>query len=228
LKFDVVTTYAVRHWDAYASRCVSTFEKHWSHKLTTYTDEQLEELSPWLLDFKKRHDHRPTENYRFDAVRFAHKVAAIELAYSEPGDILIWMDADCLTHEDVDDDWLVGLIGDADFGYLKRSNKYPECGFMMFRRGSCDQFVNDLVGLYKSDELFKLAEWHDSWAIEEVRKSSGLKCASLSGSAEGTGHPLVNGPLGERLDHLKGKRKDRGKSLPSDMKIKRVETYWSR
>ncbi|WP_197028805.1 hypothetical protein [Methylibium sp. T29-B] len=224
----VVTTYAQRHWDVYAKRCVETFEQFWDTPLAAYTDELLEDESSWLSDFKARHAHRPTDNYRFDAVRFAHKVAAIELAYELADDILIWMDADCVTHAPVTKEWLRSLIGDADFAYLKREGKYPECGFMMFRKGACDRFNAEIVDLYKTDKLFDLAEWHDSWAIEEVRKTAGLKCVSLSGDAERTGHPLVNGPLGEKLDHLKGKRKDRGKSLPSDMKIKRAEAYWSR
>lgn len=224
----VVTTYAQRHWDVYAKRCVETFDKFWDAPLAAYTDELLVAESTWLSAFKARHAHRPTDNYRFDAVRFAHKVAAIELAYELADDILIWMDADCVTHAPVTKGWLRSLIGDADFAYLKREGKYPECGFMMFRKGACDRFLSDIVSLYKTDELFRMAEWHDSWAIEEIRKVSDLKCVSLSGDAERTGHPLVNGPLGEKLDHLKGKRKVRGKSLPSDMKIKRAEAYWSR
>lgn len=224
----VVTTYAQRHWDVYAKRCVETFEQFWDAPLAAYTDEMLEAESAWLKEFKARHAHRPTDNYRFDAVRFAHKVAAIELAHELADDILIWMDADCVTHAPVTKEWLRSLIGDADFAYLKREGKYPECGFMMFRKGACDRFIAEIVDLYKTDKLFDLAEWHDSWAIEEVRKTAGLKCVSLSGDAERTGHPLVNGPLGEKLDHLKGKRKTRGKSLPSDIKIKRAEAYWSR
>lgn len=229
LTFDAVTTYAQRHWESHAKRCVETFMESWKGMtLRQYTDEDLEEVSDWLPEFKSRNKHRPTHNYRFDAVRFAHKVAAIEQAYKlGDADVLIWIDADCVTHAPVDSEWLSGLLGDADFGYLRRARKYPECGFMMFRRGPMDGFITELVDVYRTERLFDMAEWHDSWAIEQVRQALEPKCVSLSGEFENTGHPLINGPLGSRIDHLKGNRKAVGRSLATDLKTNRNETYWS-
>lgn len=229
LTFDAVTTFADRHWESHARRCVETFDQHWEGiRLRQYRDQQLEDASDWLAEFKQRHRARPTDNYRFDAVRFAHKVAAIELAFRVgDGDVLAWIDADCVTHAPVTADWLAGLLGAADFGYLRRANKYPECGFMLIRRNDAGaKLIQELVRLYRTDALFELEEWHDSWAIEQVRRRIGIACASLSGNAEATGHPLVNGPLGACLDHLKGKRKAAGKSLASDIKTQRTEAYW--
>jgi hypothetical protein len=229
LTFDAVTTYADRHWDEYARRFVESFDRHWKGvKLRAYTDDKLEQ-SDWLPEFKQRHRHRSTDNYRFDAVRFAHKVAALELAYRiGTADVMVWIDADCVTHADVDAEWLSSLIGDGDFAYLRREKKYPECGFMMFRRNAeTSEMLRRLVFLYRSDDLFSLQEWHDSWAIEQVRLGmDDLKCVSLSGDYESTGHPFVNGPLGARLDHCKGKRKSAGKSKQSDLKNARDEDYW--
>lgn len=229
LSFDVVTTYAQRHWKGYASRCVSTFNQYWQGvPLTQYEDAKLESESTWLLKFKQRHAWRPTSNYRLDAVRFAHKVAAIELAYaSGRGDCLIWLDADCITHAPIDAGWLSSLIGSSDFACLDRVHKYTETGFMIFRRtAACDRLIRDVVDLYKSDRLFDLQEWHDCWAIDHVRGRIEINVASLSGDAADTAHPLINGPLGERLDHLKGKRKAAGKSNPSDLKRKKRAVYW--
>lgn len=228
LTFDAVTTYATRHWESHARRCVETFAHHWKGmSLQAYTDEDLEVHSTWLPSFKQRHRDLPTNNYRMDAVRFSHKVAAIELAYlSGKGDVLIWVDADCMTHSDVTAEWLSDLIGDADFGYLRRERKYPECGFLMMRRCSeVSDWLCELVRLYRTDELFDLEEWHDSWAIEHVRKSSLMTCVSLSGGYESTGHPFVNGPLGSRMDHCKGQRKG-SRSKPTDLKVNRQEGYW--
>lgn len=229
LTFDAVTTYAERHWEEHAQRCVETFGQHWAGmRIRTYTDQQLEDCSDWLSEFKQRHRHRPVDNYRFDAIRFAHKIAAIEQAYRVgTADVLVWIDADCVTHAPVDAEWLTGLLGVADFGYLKRLNKYSECGFMLIRRCQATaDWLYQVLWLYKTDALFELKEWHDCEAIDHVRRAmgDGLSCVSLSGDAENTGHPLVNGPLGARLDHLKGKRKRGGRR--SELKIKRDETYW--
>jgi hypothetical protein len=233
MSFDVVTTFADRHWDTHARRCVASFHRHWRGvRLRVYSDEPLEAASHWLRPFKARHAALPTINYRFDSVRFAHKVAAIELAYaSGTAQALVWMDADWVTHAEADAAWLRGLLGDADFGYLRRSRMYSECGFMIFRRGpACNTLLGQLVELYRSDALFQLAEWHDSFAIDHVRKqceaAGELSCVSLSGGAENTQHPLVNGPLGARLDHLKGTRKQFGRSHRRDLARPRAEAYW--
>jgi hypothetical protein len=233
MSFDAVTTFADAHWDSHARRCVESFDQHWRGvRLRAYRDTQLETASTWLRPFKERHAARSTVNYRFDAVRFAHKVAAIELAYaSGTAQALVWMDADCVTHADVDAAWLSGLLGDADLGYLRRSRMYSECGFMIFRRGpACDTLLRRLVELYRSDGLFQLDEWHDSFAIDHVRKqceaAGELSGVSLSGGAENTMHPLVNGPLGARLDHLKGPRKQAGRSHRRDLVRRRSEPYW--
>lgn len=225
MTFDAVTTFAPKHWETHAARCVLSFQEFWDIPLRVYRDADLD---GWLPAFKERHKHLPTDNYRKDAVRFAHKVAAIEKAfYVGIADVMIWMDADCVTHAPVEQEWLESLIGDADFGYLRRSKKYPECGFMMIRRNPQGAaLVNGVVDLYTSDALFGLREWHDSYAIEHVRSSLSIKCASLSGDAEGTGHPLVNGPLGTRLDHLKGTRKAEGRSRSSDLVRPRTEAWW--
>jgi hypothetical protein len=234
LTFDAVTTYAPRHWESHARRCAETFDRHWiGIDLLAMTDDTLEEMVPWLPAFKARHAHRPTDNYRFDAVRFSHKVAAIDYALSnDDADVLVWLDADCVTHAPVDAEWLSGFLGGADFGYLRRARKYPECGFMLLRRNDrVRTFWGDVVNLYSRDAIFDLREWHDSYAIEHVRaahEAAGLlRCVSLSGDAENTGHPLVNGPLGAKLDHLKGKRKQAGRSHASDLVAPRTETYWS-
>lgn len=232
--FEVVTTFAPRHWESHARRCVESFHKHWEGiPLSVYTDSDLEAQSTWLSQFKRRHASLPTHNYRFDAVRFAHKVAAIELAFAKcRSDYLIWMDADCVTHADVDADWLEGLAQGADFAYLSRDKKYSEMGFALIRRNERGaSLLAVLSQLYQDDGLFELAEWHDSWAFDHVRQTLErhglLRCQSLSGNASATAHPLVNGPLGARLDHCKGNRKQAGRSHASDLKVKRTEAHWN-
>jgi hypothetical protein len=231
--FLAVTTFAPQHWHGHAKRCVESFEKYWDGvRLHTFSDRTLVEQSSWLAEFKTRHAHRPTDDYRHDAVRFAHKIAAIDLAMARStDDALIWIDADCVTHAPVDAAWLSGLLGEADFAYLRRAHKYSETGFMIFRRNECGRlFVNNVVEYYRSDRIFGFPEWHDCWVIDHVRagmeKVGLLRCVSLSGEFENSGHPLVNGPLGARLDHLKGTRKAAGKSRAKDLIAPRSEPYW--
>ena len=49
---------------------------------------------------------------------------------------------------------------------------------------------------------------------------------SVAVKTGGGGHPLINGVLGTWLDHLKGDRKQTGKSNQRDLMVKRGEKYW--
>ena len=46
------------------------------------------------------------------------------------------------------------------------------------------------------------------------------------GLIKGEGHPLINSVWGAYLDHLKGARKNNGKSLRTDLIKPRTESYW--
>jgi hypothetical protein len=75
--------------------------------------------------------------------------------------------------------------------------------------------------------IFTLAEWHDSFVFDAVRAHHPL--VELDWSSHlitGEGHPLINCDWGAYLDHLKGDRKDQGRSRRSDLKVKRTEAYW--
>jgi len=75
--------------------------------------------------------------------------------------------------------------------------------------------------------IFKLMEWHDSFVFDAVRKKHSLNSLDWSGHIiAGEGHPLINSDWGAYLDHLKGARKDQGRSKDSDLKVKRTEAYW--
>ena len=82
--------------------------------------------------------------------------------------------------------------------------------------------------------MFKLAEWHDSYIFGEILNKY-KEFPSHNYSAQmylreaksgGGGHPLINTEWGAYLDHLKGDRKDVGRSKGRDLKVKRTEAYW--
>ncbi len=87
-----------------------------------------------------------------------------------------------------------------------------------------------LAGKYENAEqgIFTLDEWHDSFVFDAVRKQFNLNELNWSsGIIKGEGHPLINSDWGAYLDHLKGARKDTGKSHAKDLKIRRTESYWT-
>jgi hypothetical protein len=90
-------------------------------------------------------------------------------------------------------------------------------------------FLKRFQRMYDDAEngIFKLDEWHDSYVFDAVRKQCVLKELDWSSHLiTGEGHPLINSEWGAYLDHLKGARKDQGRSKLTDLKVKRTEGYW--
>jgi len=85
--------------------------------------------------------------------------------------------------------------------------------------------------------IFKLEEWHDSFVFGDLlNKIKERDPNVLDYSADmylkeaktgGGGHPLINTVLGTWIDHMKGDRKNTGKSLAKDLMVNRKERYWN-
>ncbi|MFO0271376.1 MAG: hypothetical protein ACK53W_12680 [Gemmatimonadota bacterium] len=253
-----MTTFNAAGYEQSGRRMIDTWAKHWPAdvSLMVYTEgcridapddrvsQRQLERSLWLSEFKERHANAPRAHgrghgrggydFKFDAVKFAHKVAAYtEEAMARPADVLIWMDADTITHAKVTTDWLTSLwTPGAYIAWLNRTRQYPECGFFMLncRHRRHERIILDVVALYTTDAIFDLPEWHDSFVLQQViegwRNTGEMTVGSLSGDAASTGHPFVNGPLGSRMDHLKGPRKAEGRSRMDDLRNPRSEAYW--
>lgn len=238
---------------------VNTYLRHWPQQvpLRLYTEGfdcdvagietvDLAAAAPWLEPWKaartkeqrgmippiRKRDGLKVYTYRTDAVRFSHKVAALGAAVAEDVDVLIWLDADIVTHSPVTVDWLEELFpAPAAVAWLDRERKYPECGFMMFRLPTARGVLQEVVLAYQTGAIFRYPETHDSYVIQQIVEAAvghgEITLASLSGEARKCGHPFVAGRLGERLDHLKGTaRKERGRSFQSDLGVGREEAYW--
>ena len=173
------------------------------------------------------------KGFKWDAVRFSHKVYSIfHCAQNCDADILVWMDADMVCHTPITVDRLNQLIPqDKDLCFLGREGKFSECGLysMNLKNSRTQMFLNNFQQVYDNAEtgIFTMAEWHDSFVFDEVRKMQPLNELNwTAGLIKGEGHPLINSEWGAYLDHLKGKRKEYGKSLKDDLLINRNEAYW--
>jgi hypothetical protein len=253
-RYLVVTTCNDRQWTQYGRAMVRTFLRYWPSEvdLRLYPEgfphfaADIYHASPWMAKFKAKYGGSPQytggsngRDYRRDAVRFAHKVAAIDAAANESDcDILIWMDADVVTFERVTVEWLDSLFPPpATVAWLDRANTYPECGFLMFRMPEAKRVIKQVVEMYTSGSIFLLPETHDSYVFQHIVTHAvrlhELTVHSLSGEGRfHTGHPWCASRLAEKMDHLKGEtRKARGMSLASDLRIspvKRTESYWGK
>jgi len=212
----------------------------------------LHSSSQPLVNFKKKWKNVPKANgdvsqdpvrskrrdagkgFKWDAVRFSHKVYSIfHCAGNCDADILIWMDADMICHSPVDESVLSSLIPEEkDLCFLGREGKFSECGLysLNLHKKQTKRFLTRFQEYYDEAEtgIFTLDEWHDSFVFDAVRKDILLNSLDWSKNLiKGEGHPLINSAWGAYLDHLKGARKNSGKSMITDLVVKRTETYWT-
>jgi hypothetical protein len=209
-----------------ASPALVAFKDKWRDVPKANGDISSDIIRSIRLDSKK--------NFKWDAVRFAHKVYAIfDCAKTCNSDVLLWMDADTICHSPITLTDLYKMIPmDQDLCYLGRKGKYSECGLysMNLKSEQTKMFLMEFQRMYDKAEagIFTLEEWHDSYVFDAVKdRMPFLKKLDWSkGVIQGEGHPLINSDWGAYLDHLKGDRKSLGRSKLTDLKIKRTEAYW--
>lgn len=182
--------------------------------------------------------------FKWDAIRFSHKVYAIfHAAKTCTTPWLIWMDADMVCHTPVSEEFLDTMCPeDRDLCFLGRKGKFSECGLYAMHLGTkgTTRFLKEFQRMYNDADngIFLLDEWHDSFVFDAVRHGiDGLQQLNWSENlgdlrtsprnSPGEGHPLINSAWGAYLDHLKGDdRKQAGHSHLHDIKVARSEGYW--
>ena len=196
-----------------------------------------------LVDFKTRHKdnlvangfkNSSTKNFLFDAVRFSHKVFALyDAVQNNLGKSIVWVDADTITHSNVSANFLADNFPN-NFGiaYLGRIKQYTECGWVVYHTSHplMQKFWETFTDYYRKDTIFNLPEWHDSYVFDVVRKEYESKGMVNQNITPGfvAGHPFINCVLGEYMDHMKGPRKQEGRSKKTERSIEKNHIkYWT-
>jgi len=160
-------------------------------------------------------------------------------------DWCVWMDADTYVHSPWTYEDFAAQLPDTSWityvGRGKGSQTWPECGFygLNLNHPVCHEFLKEFERVYEEADngIFLLEEWHDSFVFGNILNNMKLQFPNAHDySAEmylkeaksgGGGHPLINGVLGKWIDHMKGGRKDAGKSQRKDIMVNRTEDYWN-
>jgi hypothetical protein len=271
MSYSIVTTFNQSGLDLYGRTMIQAFDQYWPANVDLYAYAEnceisgssrvhirdLLTLSPDLVEFKQRHSNNPMANglvakdtgipfkdnsFKWDAVRFSHKVFAVLHAVANcDTDWVIWLDADTKTFAPVPDLFLSEICDPLSMCcYLGRREKYhSECGWVAYNRQHPDlqEFMAQWRDLYMSDKIFDLREFHDSFVFDVLRKKfqteRGTVFHNLSPElpGKGPGHPFIASKLGLYMDHMKGsKRKALGHSLPDDFErnqgLNSTVPYW--
>lgn len=171
----------------------------------------------------------------WNARKFSFKVFTVEHAVlNADDDVVVWLDADSLAFDRVDERLLESTApAEAMFGYLGRSWKYSECGYVAYNRShpATEAFVRAVADMYRTGSIFSLKEWHDSYVFDVVREHfeqrMGVRTHNISQDVADLDHVFVNCELGRYIDHLKGGRKGEGRSRHTDIKAHTDVAYWA-
>jgi hypothetical protein len=256
---NAVTCYSLKGWQETGALLVNGFIRNWPKNtyLTVYVDDPIpkkdlirDERVKYeilnhkdLISFKQRHSNnleanglgkystKGSKDYRYDAVRFSHKVFALfQFLESNETDILIWLDGDSRTHSSVHDSDILSWCPEGKFaGYLARPWLYTETGFHIFdmKHPIANDFLTTWKQYYLDDSIFKLEMWTDCHTYDAAKlKFDDAHWHNLSPPIKNN-HPFINGQLGEFMDHMKGPRKQKGTSHKKDLVVQRNNTYWN-
>lgn len=234
---------------AYAQDCVV------SQSADNLEVRDLHSTVPALVTFKQRWGSDPRANglavtgpvdrkgkapglgFRWDAIRFSHKVYSVcHAAQNTTADVLFWMDADMVCHTPITVDFVQSQMPpNIGLAFLGREKKFTECGLygMNLLDPVTQEWLKQFQLAYDSGRLMTMSEWNDCWVFDQTRnevreKHPGWQWLNWSqGLIKKEGHPLINTAWGTYLDHLKGNRKDQGHSMAKDLLRPRSEPYWS-
>jgi hypothetical protein len=259
MKIAACTTFPKHFFDTCAGEMLSTFAKNWPQDIKMYIQldempkEEFIELNNKILtilgeervfiagkfdddqkDFIERwKDHKP-RSYLDDVVRFSHKVFALEKcadAVKDSVDYLIWLDADVITKQPLDYEWLKKVLpaDDEVVSYLQRDTLHSECGFVVYnmKAGGYDllhQMKNEYTLGNFSEYTKGITDCHVIDFCLKGKKYKNL-CPDYKYGRDDI-HVWPNTVLGEKMVHRKGNRKHEAvkKTAPIDGKeVKQVK-----
>jgi hypothetical protein len=200
-------------------------ERHANNKVT-HGKERAPGQKPW-----KATNINAGYNFRYDAARFGLKAFAIDMAAQKRGGgRLLWVDADVVTFAPVPlsllDETLPRTFA---LSCLDRGMDYhSDCSWVGYNLDHPQTlpFIAAFRRLYETDAVLKLQEWHDSWVFDYLRRSQRMPTHCIPHLSRS--HPLPNSAIGQYCDHLKGARKQLGKTPRSEIVSASVHPYWTR
>lgn len=148
-------------------------------------------------------------DYRYQAVRFAHKVFAMAHPSRPREANWVWCDADVVVRKNLTPEWWEEAAPEGFVcSYLGRKDwDHSETGWLAFtQRYDGHKFLDELKALYTSGEIFKLRAFTDSFAFDHLRlkwEAEGKHFHNLSEGLSGN-HVWPDTVLGRATSHFKG------------------------
>jgi hypothetical protein len=231
MKIKLISTFSDTGYHDYAKNFVDSCIKHIKNiNVVIYKDNvnlqdtayikflNLESACPDLVDFKKRNSDKNFKDFKFDGVRFSHKVyATIHASRENDLDYLIWLDADTEIYDTVDPTYFLKFLPKGKFvGYVGRDTA-SETGFLMFdmKHPEAKNFFDRYEWYYNTDAIYDLEQYHDGFVFDVIRKEFELdhRIVSHSVSPIGVTKQHFNAAFDGYMMHYKGEGKENREKL---------------
>lgn len=226
----VVTSFSERLYKQYGHRCIDSFPNWPSNtRLVVYAEDfhfekdgvdvrDLHQCCPDLLIYKNKYRDKDSQDWRWNATKYANKVFAAAHAFRHHDGIGIWLDADCITYEQIPEGLLETLLPSGNcLSHFRREQMYTETGFWMIdcAHSMAKSFLGAFEGMYLDGSIYYQPEWHDCVAFDIARRrfqARGMKVFNLTPQEYPLLHPMSVSVLAPYIDHTKGARKKLGYS----------------
>lgn len=186
-----------------------------------YPDVRTKDLGKLkqFMEWKARHAFYLPPSWRWDVVRYAHKVFAACDALDGYDGVGVWLDADCVTFAKIPDGLLEEQVADCYLAHYGRTGHYSETGLWIVNcaHEAHKSFLTAWRNIYLSGRFRQLHEWHDCCTLDAtIRRfvaDDRIATRNLSGEFARDMHPQALSELGAYIDHCKGPiRKRTGRS----------------
>jgi hypothetical protein len=222
MKIKIVSTFSDKGYEEYGKHFVESCKKfvHNDIDICLYIDNinlkrennitilNLEKSVPNLVKFKERNKEKTFKDYKWDAIRFAHKTYATFHAAEGDLDYLIWLDSDTEIYDAITPKYLLKFLPNGNFvGYIGRDG-VSETGFLIFdmKHPSAVDFFARYQWYYDTDAVYSLSEYHDAFVFDVVRKefesAKKIHCHNISPAGATKGH--FNAAFDGYMIHYKG------------------------
>lgn len=171
-----------------------------------------------FANWKLRHAGYVAPSWKFEVVKFAHKMFAFMDATANFDGVGVWCDADCEAYRKIPDGLLESKVVTDYIAIYDRPGRWTETGFFIVNcaHPAHEEFWAFVRDVYLNDRYRPLHHWTDCFildaAIKKFTEAGRITVCSLSGDKHKQGHPMAHTELGKYLDHAKGERKEEGKS----------------
>lgn len=184
----------------------------------------LRDIADWMA-WRASMAHYVPPDWRFDIVRWSCKAFAALEAFKDYDGIGVWMDADCETYRDVPEGMIEAQVQDHYLACYQRTGLWTEAGVWIVNCGhpAHEDFSDFIREAYLQNRYKSLPQWHDCMildaAIRQFTQAGRITVNNLSGEFHKHPHPQAMSELGKYFDHMKGARKDRGRSPENKWRV---------